>query len=177
MTRLFFEMDPEEALYDRACQYPGSVEALADRLNKNRKVFRNKLCPGGESKKNEPTVKEFRRSLECLRQARVERWNQPLLALNWQLNHACFELPEVDEEISDEELTAEICRVVNKFSNMTTSVGAALADRRVTDRELDGVDKATSELVSAALKLRARVERRHEECNEAPFNLAQRPKV
>lgn len=183
MTCRYREMNPLEALYEKARQYPSEsssgversgVDAIAHRMEKNPAVLYSKLRPSVLT--HHVSVTEFSEILQHLNDAGVPDWNLPLQALNWRHGHCAFQLPTIGD-CSNEQLTSLVCNTMKEIGDVAGRVGQAMSDGVITMQELDSIEKEFMEAQAALAMLREAVKAQHAATEGGVFNLAKRPVV
>lgn len=150
MTKRVNAMDQLSALYEAVKRYPGGVEAMAARL------------PGrGPARMSPSTLYAILRGDEALtvdrqdmiihylRQAKVEGWAQVLHAK--AAEHGCILIEAPDSEQETDVLTAAMLNCVEDFGNWAAESAQDIADREVTNRELERILEKSYETVSAIM--------------------------
>jgi hypothetical protein len=159
VTRRYSQTNHHDVLYTKAREYPGGVEALAQRMGKkSADILYNKLRP--TCKTHHVTDEEFPEMLELFQGAKVDDWAAPLHALNWRLGHIAIEVPRVDDETTDEQLTAMMCRVMKEVGDVAAEVAQAVKDNRITPAEFDALEQQFMEALTALTTLRSRIHKR-----------------
>lgn len=154
MTQEYSDMNQHDALYKVARNYPGGVEALSKRLGMSSAVLYSKLRPGVDT--HHVSYEQVSEIVECLVEARVPDALQPLHALNWRHGLVAFEMPDPSDQ-DDEGLIHSICKSVQEFGQMTSSVSGALADGNITGKELEEIEREFSHAFGAMTELRERI--------------------
>lgn len=162
MTKRRSDVNQHDALYTIACEYPGGVEALAFRMGgKNAKVLRSKLDP--DIKSHYPSFEEVSVIIEKCSGAKVENALLPLHAMNWRHGLIAFPVPQVTD-LSDEELTKSICKVMKEISEATAEATKALCNDGIRKRDaLEKIEKEFQEALAATAELRHRLQMRYEQ--------------
>ncbi|MFZ6815078.1 phage regulatory CII family protein [Undibacterium sp. Rencai35W] len=158
MTRKYSDMNQHDALYKVARAYPGGLEALAARLEVSVNVLRNKLAPGIES--HYPSFEELSQIVELCRQAGVKDALLPLHALLGRHGMAAFVVPEPDQ-ISDDDLSQTVCRVMSQVGSVAEVVSDALMDGVITVAEADLIEREFQGALTALGEWRARIRAHH----------------
>jgi hypothetical protein len=159
MTHRYTQMDPQDALYNAARSYPGSVEALAHRMAMSPAVLRNKLSPN--VKTHHVTLSEASLIIEFLREAKCDDALLPLQALNWQHGLIAHQIPNLDH-MTDEQLSNSLVTIMKENGEVAAAMQEAMKDGRITETELDKVEKEIFDLVTAAVALRNRFRNAYE---------------
>lgn len=154
MTQEYSDMNQHDALYKVARKYPGGLEALSKRLVMSSSVLYSKLRPGVDS--HHTSFEQVSEILEHLVEARVPDALQPLHAFNWRHGLVAFEMPAPSDQ-ADDDLIHSICKTVQEFGQMTSSVSGALADGSITGKELEEIEREFSHAFGAMTELRERI--------------------
>jgi hypothetical protein len=158
MTHRYTQMDPQDALYNAARSYPGSVEALAHRMGMSPAVLRNKLSPN--VKTHHVTLSEASSIVEFLREAKCDDALMPLQALNWQHGLVALPMPDVSH-LSDEELAQAVLRVMKENGDVANVLQSSLADGEITTQELDAIEHEVQEAMASLAHLLERARAKH----------------
>jgi hypothetical protein len=159
MTRRYADMNQHDALYKVARAYPGGLEALAGRLGMSVNVLRNKLAPGIES--HYPSFEELSTIVEHCQQAGVKEALLPLHALLGRHGMAAFLVPE-PEQVSKDDLSQTVCRVMSQVGDVAEAVSNALMDGVITVVEADLIEKEFQGAITALGEWRARIRLHHQ---------------
>lgn len=162
MTRRYSDMNQHDALYKIARTYPGGLDALAQRLNISNNVLRNKLAPGIAS--HYPSFEETSNIISLCQEAGVKDALLPLHALLARHGMAAFLVPE-PEQISNDDLSQTVCKVMSQVGDVAEAVSEALMDNVITERELDLIEREFQGALTALGEWRAKI-RLHREKNE-----------
>lgn len=162
MTRRYSDMNQHDALYKIARAYPGGIDALAQRLNISNNVLRNKLAPGITS--HYPSFEEMSNIISLCQEVGVKDALLPLHALLARHGMAAFLVPEPDQ-ISNDDLSQTVCKVMSQVGNVAEAVSDALMDNVITERELDLIEREFQGALTALGEWRARI-RLHSEKKE-----------
>jgi len=155
MTKQYSDLDQHEALYNVARDYPGGIVALAHRMGKNSAVLRQKLSP--DVKNHFTYFEEASEIMEKCQGANVPDALAPLYAMNWRHGLIAFPMPEVSN-IADEELTQSVCKVMSELGDVAKEIGVSLSnDGKITEDELEKIEKQIQEALAATAELRHRV--------------------
>lgn len=154
MTCRYRQTNAQDALYLIARRYPGGLESLALRLRTTPDVLRNKLR--AKVTTHHTYLEDFSEVLECAEEAKVEDWNLPLQALCWRHRHVALPLPETGDA-GDEALTTLICQTMKEYGDVADSIAQSLRDNRITDNEIESIEKQFTEAIAALMTLRERV--------------------
>lgn len=134
-------MSAKDATYRLAHSYPGGVDALAARMGIPAQSLRNKVNPNG-------TAHTYIEDVEAMTVFSQDPQIAQALAL--ACGHVC--IPVMAGKGGD--LATEIAAVGKEFGDVMQATIKALADGRVTSRELADFDKQFAEHISAAVRLR-----------------------
>ena len=162
MTRRYSDVNQHGALYKIARAYPGGIDALAQRLNISNNVLRNKLAPGITS--HYPSFEEMSNIISLCQEAGVKEALLPLHALLARHGMAAFLVPE-PAQISNDDLSQTVCKVMSQVGNVAEAVSDALMDNVITERELDLIEREFQGALTALGEWRARI-RLHSEKKE-----------
>lgn len=154
MTRRYSDMNQHDALYKVARSYPGGIDALAERLGMSVNVLRNKLAPGISS--HYASFEEVSNIITLCQTAGVKDAALPLHALLARHGMAAFLVPE-PEQISNDDLSQTVCRVMSQVGNVAEAVSEALLDNVITEREADLIEREFQGALAALGEWRARI--------------------
>lgn len=154
MTRRYSDMNQHDALYTVARAYPGGIDALAQQLNMSANVLRNKLAPGIAS--HYPSFEETSMIISLCQKAGVKEAVMPLHALMARHGMAAFVVPEA-EQMSKDDLSQTVCRVMSQVGNVAEAVSEALLDNVITEREADLIEREFQGALAALGEWRARI--------------------
>ncbi|TCS37468.1 hypothetical protein EDC30_104272 [Paucimonas lemoignei] len=158
MTCKYSEINQHDALYRVARDYPGGIEALAQRLTKTAPVMYNKLRPGIQT--HHASFEETTEIIELCVQANVKDAMLPAYAFAWRLGHVMVPVPRVDN-VPDEELTQNVCKTMKEFGDVASCLYQSFAnDGDIDANELESFEKEFQEAIAAMCELRARVQDR-----------------
>ncbi|MDO8702846.1 MAG: hypothetical protein Q7J77_10510 [Undibacterium sp.] len=158
MTRKYSDMNQHDALYKVARAYPGGLEALAVRLQISVNVLRNKLAPGIET--HYPSFEELSMIIEHCHEAGVKDALLPLHALLGRHGMAAFLVPE-PEQVSKDDLSQTVCRVMSQVGDVAEAVSNALMDGVISVAEADLIEKEFQGALTALGEWRARIRIHH----------------
>jgi hypothetical protein len=158
MTRKYSDLNQHDALYKVARAYPGGLEALAVRLQISVNVLRNKLAPGIET--HYPSFEELSLIVEHCQLAGVKEALLPLHALLGRHGMAAFRVPE-PEQISKDDLSQTVCRVISQVGNVAEAVSESLMDGVITPAEADLIEREFQGAITALGEWRARIRVHH----------------
>jgi hypothetical protein len=147
------DMDPHHALYTIAREFPDGIEGLAKLMNMSAGVLRQKLSP--QVKTHHVTAGEFSEILHLCKEAGVKDALLPLSSLNWRHGLVSYPTP-LAADLSDEQLTLTICRVMKEVGDVGACIGEALQDKKITLQEMDQIEREFQEALAALGQLRAR---------------------
>lgn len=154
MTRKYSDMNQHDALYKVARAYPGGLEALAAKLEVSVNVLRNKLAPGIDT--HHTSFEEFSSIIEHCHEAGMKEALLPIHALLGRHGMAAFLIPE-PTEVSTDDLTQTVCRVMSQIGDVAEAVSTALLDGVITDAEADLIEKEFQGALAALGEWRARI--------------------
>lgn len=162
MTRRYSDMNQHDALYKVARAYPGGIDALAQQLGISTNVLRNKLAPGIAS--HYPSFEEVSTIIRLCQEAEVKDALLPLHAMLARHGMAAFLVPE-PSQISPDDLSQTVCRVMSQVGNVAEAVSDSLMDGVITEREADLIEREFQGALAALGEWRARI-RLHREQND-----------
>lgn len=157
MTLRSSDTNQHDALYKIARAYPGGIEALAARMGKSTNTLRNKLQPHIST--HYVSFEEVSEIVELCAGAGVPDALLPLRSLNWRHGLVSFAIPSSDN-LSDEQLSMTVCRVMKEAGDVAASVGDAMSDGRISLEEMDRIEREFSEAMGALGAWRERVRER-----------------
>lgn len=160
MTRRYLEMNPHDALYTVARDYPGGIDAIAKHLDMSPKVLRNKLAP------NIPThyvsFEEASTIILLCQDARVKEAALPWHAMLARHDMAAFLVPDSDQ-CHDDDLSQVVCKVVSQVGGVAEAVSKALIDGAITEDEADLIEREFQSALSALGAWRAKIRLRKDQ--------------
>lgn len=162
MTRRYSDMNQHDALYKIARAYPGGIDALAIKLNISANVLRNKLAPGIAS--HYPSFEEVSMIISVCQESGVKEALLPLHAMLSRHGMAAFVVPE-PEQVSSDDLSQTVCRVMSQVGNVAEAVSEALIDNVITEREADLIEREFQGALTALGDWRARIRLHKEKSN------------
>ena len=154
MTRKYLDMNQHDALYKVARSYPGGIEALAQEMGISVNVLRNKLAPTIAS--HYPSFEEVSAVVDLCHKAGVPDAHLPLHALLVRHGMAAFVVPR-PEQISDDDLSQTVCKVMSQVGAVAEAVSTALLDGKVTPAEADLIEREFQGALSALGEWRERL--------------------
>lgn len=158
MTYKLDQLNPLDALYDRAKQYPGSIEALAHLMQKSPAVLYKKLERHTES--HGLRFDEWEEIQRRLIAAHVPDACAPLRALAYRFGHVAIKLPEVDH-VTDKELRDDLVQLFAETGDVPRVIEKALAnDDRITPAELAAIEREIEEAMEKLAQVREHVRQR-----------------
>jgi hypothetical protein len=139
-------MSVKDAVHRLVHRHPGGIPALAARMAVNPRTLQNKVNP------NQPGHHVYIEDAELM----TAITNDPEIAqaLAFACGHVCI---PVLAAAGDGEIGSEIASVGKEFGDVMKATLDAIADGRVTARELATYDRQFHEFLAAAVKLRARL--------------------
>jgi hypothetical protein len=152
-------MNQHDALYKVARAFPGGIDALAQKMAMSVNVLRNKLAPGIAS--HYLSFEEVSCVISLCQQEGVKDATLPLHAMLARHGMAAFVVPE-PSQISNDDLSQTVCRVMSQVGNVAEAVSEALLDSVITEREADLIEKEFQGAIAALGEWRARI-RLHKE--------------
>lgn len=159
MTRRYSDMNQHDALYKIARAYPGGIDDLAAKIGMSPNVLRNKLAPGVAS--HYVSFEETSQIIQLCHAAGVKGALMPLHALLSRHGMAGFLVPE-PTEISKDELSQTVCRVMGQIGDLAEAVSAAFEDGVVTVAEVDLIEREFQGALEVLGNWRARIRMHHE---------------
>ncbi|MBT7444866.1 MAG: hypothetical protein HN790_12995 [Methylococcales bacterium] len=137
------------AIYDTAHSFPGGAKKLAEEMGKRPGTFNNKCDPNCET--HVMTIDEVRNMMK------ITDDHQILRALAHEFGYACFPLPDYSG-YSDIELLDSWADWDASRGKTVLAIRNALEDRRITEKELDAIEKEMREDFQKELALLSRLE-------------------
>lgn len=158
MTCEYFDINPDDALYNLARRYPGGIEALALRLGRAPAVLRKQLMPSIETHHLSPD--DFRSIIELCAATNVPDAYQPLHALCFSLDHVAVRLPAFERD--SDGLFAQVLMMLREEGELASNIQTALSnDGRIDKRELSEIEDHLEQCISALATLREQVRAKH----------------
>jgi hypothetical protein len=156
VTCRYSDINQHDALYKIAREYPGGLEALAQRMGKSVPVMYNKFRPGIQT--HHVSFEEVTEAIEHCQQAGVKDALLPAEAFAWRLGCVLLPVPRMDA-VSHEDLGQQVCKTVKEFGEVASCIYESLASNNdITPDELDKFEKEFQEATAAMFELRARVQ-------------------
>lgn len=156
MTHRLDQMNPQDALYATAREYPGGIEALAARMAMSATVLRNKL--GRLTPTHHMTDEQFDLVLELCAGAGVPDAYRALRAKAWRHGHIAVPLPALDTKTGGE-LADLVMRVFKEGGDVAAAVQRAASDDELTAAEAASVEAEVEQAIAALAELKDRVRR------------------
>ncbi len=154
MTRRYSDMNQHDALYKVARAYPGGIDGLAQQMGMSINVLRNKLAPS--IKTHYPSFEEVSQIISLCQAANVKDAALPLHAMLARHSMAGFLVPE-PAQMSSDDLSQTVCRVMSQVGNVAEAVSEALMDRVITEREADLIEREFQNALAALGEWRSRI--------------------
>lgn len=143
-------MSAKDAVYRLVHGYPGGVAAMAARMGVNAHSLQNKVNP------NEPAAHTYIEDAEMM--TAISGDAQVAQALASACGHVCLPVKPLPD-LANKELAEKIALAGKEFGDVMAATLSAIHDGRVTQRELAEFDRQFLEQVSAAVAVRAELER------------------
>jgi hypothetical protein len=159
MTKKYSQIGLHDALYIAAREYPGGIEALAQRMGVSPNVLRNKLQPGIET--HHTTLENFAEIVELLDPIKPDAAELAVNALLWRLGRVSVRLPH-GEDVDNDRLLLLVADLFSHDGQVAELVRKALADdNKISDKELDEIEKGIQESSEALMTLLHEVREKH----------------
>lgn len=141
-------MSPRDAFYHLVHDYPGGAPALAVRLGMNKFTLEKKADPNCMT--HRPTFDEV---------LKAETLTGDLRPLHAHAEALGCRVVRVDapENVSDEQLLANVSAFMKETGEALVSLQDALADGRITETEIRRFEKQVADIAPTALALAARM--------------------
>jgi len=141
-------MNLQDAFYQTVHSYEGGCEVLAVRMNMSAAILRNKANPNTTT--NLPSAKDLDDVVSLTR--------NPLLVHTFAANHGfvCVRVPD-DVDASDMAVLEMVTKVWTTNGEVGAEVNKALADGRITRREIEQVRAAVKRAERALEEVAARL--------------------
>lgn len=146
-------MNVLDAAYRLAHDYPGGVESLAPRIGKNPTTLNHELVARNGAKLGLVTAHDM-----------------TALTGNWQILNAfalsvgALVIPlQVGPDQAADDCMLALAKTARGFAALIGDVGEALADGRVSDNELDHVERECGEMMASLQVLMAKLRARNEQ--------------
>jgi hypothetical protein len=153
VTYRYSDINQHDARYNLARDYPGGIEILAKRMCMSVAVLRNKLAPG--IKTHHINDEEDSLIIEYCQEANVPDPLRGLIAKNYRHGLIAFPMPSVDH-MDDSSLTELLCRTMKECADVMASASKAIQDKRITQQEIEDLEKEVQEALAAIVELRER---------------------
>lgn len=135
-----------DAAHRLALRYPGGITALAARMGKNANSLAHKLA--GQ-------VGHNLFATECEEMTAFSRDPEIAQALAHACGHVC--VPVTAPALADADLAERVAAAGKEFGDVMNATLTAIADNRVTQRELAEFDRQFNEHLQAMVHLRAKL--------------------
>lgn len=156
MTKEYDQIDPHDALYNAARDYPGGIAALALRLATSEKVLRNKLAPDVDT--HHTNLEEFARIVECLDGVKPASADLAVDALMWRLNRVAMRLPTHAGDVDADRIMQQVLEIFHEEGDLAKAVNEFLGnDGKIDDRELAQIEKLIQIGIDGLITLRDEV--------------------
>lgn len=127
-------------------EYPGGIEALAARMNKNPTVFRSKLNP------NNSTHQLYLEEAMAM-QALTGR-HDIAIAMDDELGRSSVLCEALDSDVS---LVSSIMKTMAEFGDWMRKAEAAMEDGELTPNELKELEKEYTEMIAEASRMHGKM--------------------
>lgn len=144
-------MTPLDAAHATVHEYPGGAAALCTRLDMSRQILHNKVNPNCPT--NHLTLDDVDRIMGITGDFRI------LHALAAKHGFVCVPLPEAKDDDS-QSIFHLLVSVMGESGDVGRAVDAALADGRITPKEMKSVEKEIYELQQVLQVLQSRMKER-----------------
>jgi hypothetical protein len=160
VTKRYSDINMLDALYKAARQYPGGIEQLAARMQKDVGVLYKKLQPSVDT--HHTNVEEFDDIVEYLDETKPEAADLAIGAFLWRHNRVAVRLPLVDAPVNANALLNHVLAVLDDEGKLAADLGAALRDTNaIDDRDYEAIEKDLQMCIGALMLLRAEVKEKH----------------
>jgi len=149
MTHARSEIEPLDALYTCASEYPGGIAAIAARLGVAARTLYSKLQKATDT--HTLNYREFMRILDFCHEAKVKEVDLVLDAIDWRFGRVSFKVPTVDG--ADGEIVSNLLNVMKEHGNLAKELEAALGDNRISQREMAALEKRVQQSTEAQIQL------------------------
>lgn len=159
MTKAYQKMSVGDALYTAARKYPGSVEALAVRLDKTPNVLRSKLAPDVDS--HHVTLEEALQIIELLDSTVPHAADLAVKALGWRLGRVVIRHSGTDSDPTS--LEVQCLAACSHYGLLAAEVAVTMAklpEQQLTRKEADTLSDAIAHCLDALFLLRDSVDQR-----------------
>lgn len=159
MTSRYTEINQHDALYMAARAYPGGVEALAQRMGMAAHVLYKKLRPAVDT--HHANYEEVSEIVEHLEEAgKSDMADLALQAFNWRHARVTVRLPDIKTEAG--ELFHQVLQIMREEGELASHINDALNnDGKISDSELQTIEKDLQECIEALVVLRNKVRAKH----------------
>jgi hypothetical protein len=156
-----------DALYNTARKYPGGVEALAFRIGTSAAVLYNKL-----RRQVDTHHTSFEESV-ILQEAAAEAGRadayDALHSYAWRLGHIALQLPQIPVNNDPAPILQHLCHTFKAEGDVAQAIEKSLEyDQKINATEIEGINKAVMEAVTALLKLHQMCRTKYEQDNLKP---------
>lgn len=142
-------MNVADAIHSLVLEYPGGPKVFAARLEMSLNVLYAKANPN--TKSHYPSV------LEAMRWMSLTGDHRPLRAMNEELGYLP-PIPRVSAEVSDMALLESYTKLISELGDFSQKFHLALADGKVTKREVKRLRSEMLDFVGAGEELLNRLE-------------------
>ena len=147
-------MSPQDAIHHVCHEYPGGVEALAQRVGRGAQVLRNKVTldhvQHGLRRSHEPTLADVSAITRVTGGLRVVE------ALAGEVGAVVMRLPNVPA-CGDDALLDLVLGCNRELGEMCKEIGTALEDGQITPDEYERINRESLQSVTAQLELLERL--------------------
>ncbi len=142
-------MNVADAIHTLVQEYPGGAKVLAARVEMNLHVLYSKANPNIRT--HYPSV------FEAVQWMALSGDHRPLRAMNEELGYLP-PIPRVSADVSDIELLESYTKLISELGDFSTKFHLALADGKVTKREVKRLRSEMLDFVGAGEELLNRLE-------------------
>ena len=152
MTVKLDSLHPLDALYRAAQQYPGGIEALAQRLGMHKATLYNKLRQQATTHRI-GFSEELSEILFCLAGANVPGWAAALHAICWRHGHVVVPI-STELGLEDDELFRMVCKMMQTMGQVATLLPNAVT---ANQRDFAAADESIEKCMGTLALLRERL--------------------
>lgn len=160
MTHYYSEMNPGDALYIAARQYPGGIDALAVRMGMSAATLYKKLSTKVDT--HFISYEEAQTIIWYLDE--IGKKDAADMAMNsfcWQFSRAVVELP--NQFVPDDKLFDQVLEIMQHKGDLSKNLRDSMRDGRISIKEYEALDRDIQTCILGLLKLRKKIHVKHVE--------------
>lgn len=160
MTYVYSTIDPQDALYLQARNYPGGVNALAVRMGRSPNVLYKQLRPAVDT--HHISFEDVSLITEFCADARQPDAYLALQAFCWRHGHLAVRLPDADVGADASELFQTVLSILQAEGALASQIQSSIAnDGKIDRNEVVDIEEALERCVTHLMQLREMVRAKH----------------